>query len=203
MKTSYFLWTMMLIGLFGCNFNDPQEIKVKSEEHEVLKEEQLAQLNMEVLKTIKEQDWSKLTDYIHPEKGICFSPYGYFQRENAICLSKKEFLNNIQTHKQLIWGEFDGIGGDIDLTIPEYFNDFVYDIDFINKGEVIVNDFKGSGNSINNLTTAFPNLDFIENYFPGENEEYGGFDWRALRIVYEVYQGKYYIVAMINDQWTS
>ena len=27
-------------------------------------------------------------------------------------------------------------------------------------------------------------------------------DWRTMRLVFEEYQGKYYLVAIVNDQWT-
>lgn len=27
-------------------------------------------------------------------------------------------------------------------------------------------------------------------------------DWRAMRLVFEDYQGKSYLVAIVNDQWT-
>lgn len=203
MKKKYFLIIAAFTALFACNFEDPQTVKVRSQEHEVLNEEQLSQLNREVLTAIKNKDWQAFSEFIHPERGVCFSPYAYFQQIEVVCCSPEKFLESVDDQETFIWGEYDAIGGPIQKTISEYFDEFVYPIDYLSKAEVIVNDFKGSGNSINNLTTAFPNLDFVENYFPGENEEYGGLDWRVLRMVFEVYEGKYYLVALINDQWTS
>ena len=68
--------------------------------------------------------------------------------------------------------------------------------------KVFVNEFRGGGNSLNNLKQVFPDHLFVENYFPGDNPEHGGMDWQVLRVVIETKEGKHYVIALINDRWT-
>jgi hypothetical protein len=58
------------------------------------------------------------------------------------------------------------------------------------------------GNSINNINTAYPKSDYIENYFSGFNKKYEGMDWRALRLVFQKEGDRYYLVGIVHDQWT-
>ena len=60
---------------------------------------------------------------------------------------------------------------------------------------------QGFGNSLNNLIEIYPSADFVEFYYGG-SEKYDGMDWRALRLVFEEYKGKPYLIAIVNDQWT-
>ncbi|MFP3354960.1 hypothetical protein R0K04_26795, partial [Pseudoalteromonas sp. SIMBA_153] len=64
-----------------------------------------------------------------------------------------------------------------------------------------VNEFKNNGNSINNLKQIYQTSDVVEFNYKG-TDEYDGMDWRVLRLVFDEYQGKRYLVAIINDQWT-
>ena len=54
---------------------------------------------------------------------------------------------------------------------------------------------------INNVNEAYPNSDVVDFYYKG-SDKYDGIDWRGMRLVFEDYQGKRYLVGIINDQWT-
>ena len=86
------------------------------------------------------------------------------------------------------------------IPLPEYLETWV-DGDTYNNASISVNEFKHSGNMINNLKEIYPNSEFVEFYHKG-SEQYSGMDWRILRLVFDEYQGKRYLVAIVNEQWT-
>jgi len=42
----------------------------------------------------------------------------------------------------------------------------------------------------------------VEYHFPGIDPQYGGLDWRSLRLVFQQSGGEWYLVGIIHDQWT-
>ena len=164
------------------------------------KEETLKTMNNEILSVLKSKDYAKLANYIHPEKGVQFSMYAYVNPKKDKHFTKKEFNKYVTTNIKFTWGEKDGTGDPLVLSIKDYLNQWVYKRDFA-EGEFYFNTFKGTGNSLNNLKEIYPNEDFTENYIGG-SEEYGGMDWNCLRFVFEELYGTYYLVSVINDEWT-
>ncbi|MEO7960049.1 MAG: hypothetical protein ABIR19_00800, partial [Ginsengibacter sp.] len=100
------------------------------------------------------------------------------------------------------WGAYDGEGGDIRMTIGDYFKKFVYDVDFLSPEKTSYNQTMGAGNSLNNITEIYKDADFMENYFSGFDKKYDGMDWRSLRLVFKEFEGNYYLVGVVHDQWT-
>ena len=170
------------------------------ESETVNKEETLKTLNNEILSTLKMKDYVKFTNYIHPEKGVRFSMYAYVNPKKDKNFTKEEFKKYVTTDIKFTWGDQDGTGDPLVLSIKDYLRDWVFRKDF-SKGEFQLNSFKGTGNSLNNLKEIYPKLSFTENYLPG-SEEYGEMDWNCLRFVFEELYGTYYLVAVINDEWT-
>lgn len=162
----------------------------------------LLDITNEILSAIKEKDYKKLTEYIHPKDGIRFSPYGFIDTANDVTATRSTFRLNAYTNKKRIWGYYDGSGDPIKMTSKEYFKRFVYDADFLNAEKTSLNQCLGSGNSQNNILIIYDDLPFTESFFPGFDEQFGGMDWRALRLVYKEYEGKYYLVAIVHDEWT-
>ena len=181
------------------------EDSIANESNQIEKEDlnraqTLETLNNEVISTLKTKDFVKFSKYIHPEKGIRFSMYGYVQPKQDKHFTRGEFIKYVPTNIKFTWGEKDGTGDKLVLPIKDYLTKWVFKKDF--KGaEYHENVFKGSGNSINNLKEIYPKADFTENYIPG-SEEYGEMDWKSLRFVFEELYGTKYLVAVINDEWT-
>ena len=164
------------------------------------KDETLKSLNDQILSTLKAKDYTRFSSYIHPEKGVRFSMYAYIQPNQDKRFTRQEFIKYASTNIKFTWGEKDGSGDKLVLSIKDYFNNWVFNRDFT-KGEYQLNTFKGSGNSLNNLQETYPGFNFTENFLPG-SEQYSGMDWNSLRLVFEELHGTYYLVAVINDEWT-
>lgn len=159
-------------------------------------------LTKEILDVIKDKDYDKLTGYIHPADGIRFSPYAYIDTSKDAAGSRSGFSLNAYSDKKFIWGAFDGTGDPIEMTTKEYFNRFVYDADFLNAEKITVNSKSSHGSDFDNLKDIYPGCVYTESYFSGFDEKYSGMDWRGLRMVFKEFEGKYYLVGIIHDEWT-
>lgn len=164
------------------------------------KESVLKQTNDEVLKALKNKDYTSFTTLIHPEKGIRFSMYAFVDIKGDKHFSKADFEKYQPTKTLFTWGAHDGSGDPYKATINDYLSKWVFSKDFT-ASQYSLNKFIGGGNSLNNLNEIYPKHDFTENYIKG-TEKYGDMDWKTLRFVFEEFQGKYYLIAVVNDQWT-
>jgi hypothetical protein len=156
-----------------------------------------------VLEALDKRDYTALAGYIHPEKGVRFSPYGYIDTNAHQHFSKDAFLDAMKANRQMKWGSYDGSGDPIQLTVINYFNKFVYDKKYKDAPEVGLNRQISKGNSLNNLSNIYPNSIFTELYFPGDMKKYNGMDWKSLKLVFLRYNGKPYLVGVVHDQWTT
>jgi len=164
----------------------------------------LLKLTQTILLTVKNKNYSAFAHYIHPVAGIRFSPYGYVDTANDIILSKAKFIAQAgnQNQQMIVWGAFDGTGDPIRMTLNNYIQRFVYDVDFVKPEKRSVNKFISGGNSLNNLDSVYKGCDFTESHFSGFEEKYGGMDWKTLRLVFKERNGRFFLVGIVHDEWT-
>jgi len=187
--------------------SENQELTEKVKTSEERKNPQLPDtvLNraLRVAYALKNKDMESLASYIHPEKGVRFSPYGYVNTKSDLVFTAKQIrglLNNNTTYR---WGAYDGTGEPIELTFADYYKKFVYDVDFANPHMIGNNVVVGKGNSLNNISQAYPSSVFIEFHFTGFDPQYEGMDWRSLRLVFGKSNNTWYLTGIVHDQWTS
>lgn len=154
-----------------------------------------------VITALRDKEMETLDALIHPEKGLLFSPYVHIDKETALVFGRSE-LPALDNEKIYTWGQFDGSGEPIKMTFGQYFERFVYDKDFASPEQIGMNEIKGSGNSLPNIQEVFPESQYVDYYFSGFEEQYAGMDWASLIIVLEEYQGRWYAVAVVHNQWT-
>ncbi|MDR6920652.1 hypothetical protein [Chryseobacterium sp. 2987] len=160
----------------------------------------LKKVNDEVLQTLKNKDYKAFASYIHPEKGIRFSMYAMVEPKEDKQFSKADFEKFQPTKTLFTWGAMDGSGDPYKATINDYLSKWVFSKDYT-ASQYSVNEFQAGGNSLNNLKEIYTGDDFTENYIKGTAKN-GEMDWKTLRLVWEEFQGKYYLIAVVNDQWT-
>lgn len=158
-----------------------------------------------VIAAMAKKDMATLSTYIHPTKGVRFSPYSFINVKTDRLFKASEIANGAKDSKVYHWGEYDGSGEPIDLTFAKYYDKFVYNYDYqkLSKQRGF-NRSIGTGNSINNIKTAYPDGVAVEYYIPGKNPDYGGMDWGSLTLVFEQHtDNNWYLVGVIHGQWTS
>ena len=164
----------------------------------------LLKLTKNILTNLKNKHYSAFANHIHPVDGIRFSPYGHVDTLRHIKFSRASFI--AQTNKadleMIVWGEFDGTGDPIKMTLNNYMRRFVYDVDFVKPEKLEVNEFIGSGNSLNNLLSVYKNCNFTESHFSGFEKDYQGMDWKSLRLVFKERNKRFFLVGIVHDEWT-
>jgi len=164
----------------------------------------LMKLTQNILATLKSKNYSVFANYIHPIDGIRFSPYAYIDTLHHVRVSRSAFaaLANKADQDMIVWGEFDGTGDPIRMTLNNYIKRFVYDVDFAKPEKSSVNKFISGGNSLNNLSTVYKNCDFTESHFSGFDKKYAGMDWKTLRLVFKERNRRFFLVGIVHDEWT-
>jgi N-acetylmuramoyl-L-alanine amidase len=157
---------------------------------------------METVSALKDKYLEKLSELVHPEKGVRFSPYGYVDVENDLVFSAPEVKGLDADSTIRIWGSYDGTGDPIELTFEDYYKKFIYDVDFANADQIGYNKILGQGNTLINSSEIYKDAIIIEYHFSGFDPQYEGMDWRSLRLAFEKVNDIWYLVGIIHDQWT-
>jgi hypothetical protein len=170
-------WTDTDIEL--SNFNTVSQLAIKS----------LKEKNMDDLYQIIWADW------------LIFSPYNNINTWNKKI--SKEDIKNLFSDIQVInrW-DYDWSWEPINLTFKEYFNQFVYDVDFSIAPEKIVNNIIQRWNIINNIKDFYPNSQTIEYYFSWFDSQYEWIDRRSLTLIFNKIWNNRYLIGISHWQRT-
>jgi hypothetical protein len=140
--------------------------------------------------------------------GVTFSPYYTANASQGKKLTPAQIPAFLDTKTPLEWGAYDGSGLPISLTGADYYTKFVYSTDFATAKMVSVNKSSVEGNNFPLsliVTNAYPGKtsEFVEYYVPGTDVRYSGMDWQALALVFEKVGGKYMLIGVLHNQWTT
>ena len=154
-----------------------------------------------IIAYLKNDNLIQFATTFHPKKGCKFIPYPYLVEEDLV-FSNDDFRKELQTNKKLHWGMYDSSGEPIDLTIKNYVKQFVYDVNYKDKAtDININENLTISNTINNISEFYPKAQYIEFYYDG-TAEFEGMDWSSLIFYIEKLNNKYYLVAVVHNQWT-
>ncbi len=156
---------------------------------------------LEALTALREKDMDEFAQYVHPEKGVRFVPFTYVEEENAT-FAPNLVDNLFDDQNVYYWGTSAGDGEPINLAFADYYETFVYDVDYLYADRIGYDRNVVVGNSIDNSRVVYPDSHIIEFHFDGFNPDYGGMDFRTLRLVLEEYNGTPLVVAVVHNVWT-
>ena len=219
-------FSLLLVACNDTNTQEDKEVKevkvelekLKKENKELLKElenantpnnsnqsnqeESLICKSLDLMQVIKDKGYEDLSSYIHPSKGVRFSPYFFVDMQNDQVLTAQEVADLNQNNSVLNWGTFDGSGDSIDFNFNDYYDRFIFDHDYTNPHMIAINTPIGIGNMIDNVADEYPNGQYVEFHFTGFDSQYEGMDWRSLRLVFEEDGGTWYLVGVVHGEWT-
>jgi hypothetical protein len=153
----------------------------------------------ETIFILKNKDFKRLSMFVHPNLGVRFTPYTIVNDEDLIFTSEQ--IKAINKDNQIyIWGSYEGAGNPIQLTFRNYFDQFVYSGDFLNAKEVGYNRIIKETGFSENQFSAYPNSIIVEYYISSPSGD--GFQWQSLRLVFEEYKSKWYLVGIIHNEYT-
>jgi hypothetical protein len=161
-----------------------------------------------IVQAIGDKDWETLSGFVHPDKGLRFSPYTFVRvepdanQEQDLVFGAAQVMSFAADQTVYRWGRFDGTGEPIELMVDAYWSRFIYDADFWQPHVIGYGEFIATGNTINNIAQAYPQAVTVEYHFTGFDPQYEGYDWRSLRLVLEEQAGIWYLVGIVHHEWT-
>jgi hypothetical protein len=155
-----------------------------------------------IVNAIATHDYKTLSGYVSAQKGLHFTPYTHIAASDLL-LTTQQIANAAQDSKTYHWGEQDGSGEPIELTIPAYFKRYVYNYDYAKKGKISYNQPIGKGNSINNHREKYPKGIVVEYHIAQNDPQYNGMDWGSLYLIFDHNGNNWELVRIVHGQWTS
>ena len=156
---------------------------------------------LEVAGYIRDRNWTALAGVVHPDRGVTFTPYSSVS-DSDLCFTPAQVAAFGSDSKIYLWGSYDGSGAPMSLTVEEYFAQFVGNADYTRAPLLAVDRVISSGNAVENVADAYPDARFVELYYSGLDEAQEGFDWCALKLVFEPVDGTLMLVGIIHSEWT-
>lgn len=159
-----------------------------------------------VILALKTRNMARLSQYVHPTKGLRFSPYYNIRMEKKgdLVFTASQVKKLFATNRRYYFGDYDAGEESIRMTFARYYRKFVYDHDYANAKQIAYGDeFYGRGTLNNNMREAYPNAIFVEYHFPGFEEKFGGMDWRSLWLVFEKKDNDWFLVGIAHGEWTT
>lgn len=158
----------------------------------------------EVVAAMKSRDGPRLAEFVHPERGVRFSPYAFVDVSSDRVLSREQVRRLWEDDSVYSWGRADGSGDPLLLTPAAYFERFVMDRDFAAATSVTVDDYPERGTTTSNAAEVYPDATSVEFFLePSAGQGDPAFEWRALRLMFENADGSWRLVAVIHDEWTT
>lgn len=206
MRFKLLLLVAVSTALFSCNQgntnNSSQNDSIAKVNAQKQSEADLIAFSDKVVTALKEKNFNAFAEFIHPTEGVRFSAAAYIDAKGDKILQKNEIIELSKNNKDFTWGIHEAIGDPIVLSINKYFEQYVYDVDFLTKAQKQINQATNTGNSVGNIKEIYPKYDFVEYHFKGENKEYEGLDWKTLTLIFKKENDKFYLVAITHGQWT-
>jgi hypothetical protein len=160
--------------------------------------ESLPKISEYVLKQFESKTPNNLAR-IMTSNGVRFSPYvNTTPADRIIGLNgMSQLFTDPNTYT---WGTQDGSGEPIVLTGTNYVANKITNKPYLTTTPTI-NGTIGRGNMISNVIATYPGAATVEYYLPPTNP--GDMDWYSLIFVFEYQNNQWFLVGVVNDQWTT
>jgi hypothetical protein len=154
-----------------------------------------------VLDAFARGDWDMVAE-LSADTGVRFTPHTHVNVETDQTLTNDEIANFATDQTQRTWGTSEGSGEPIVMTNAQYLARYVWDHDYRTAHDVRWNATQDRGNVIDNVQDVYPGASVVEYHFSGFDEQYGGMDWRSLRLVLaQDDDGQWTLYGVIHDEW--
>lgn len=158
----------------------------------------------EVMSLIKDKDMAALSAYVHPTKGLRFTPYVHINSTFDQVFTPQEVAGLPGNTTEYDWGYYYGtpVETKILLDFNDYYDEFIYDEDFLNANIIGVNAVVSYGVMIDNIFDEYPEAEYLEFYII-TSQDNNNIYWRSLKVAFEEVAGEYKLIGIIHGQWTD
>jgi len=156
-----------------------------------------------VIQALKAGNIAKFSTFVHPQKGVRFSPYASVLLDQDRVIRKNQLAQMWASAQRYKWGEYDGSGDPIRLSFGKYHRRFIFDHDFSHAESVNYNPASmGHGNTPNTIQAVYPKSIAVGYHFSGFDPKVSGMDWSSLWLVFEKKGSSWFLVGIVHDEWT-
>ena len=161
-------------------------------------------VGQDVMELIKDKNMVELSNYVHPTKGLRFTPYVFTNLTFDQVFTPAEVSDLPNDTEEYDWGYYYGTPTEtkIMLNFNDYYDEFIYDEDFLNTNIVGVNAVVSYGDIIDNIANEYPDAEYLE-YYIVTSQDNNNIYWRSLKLVFEKVSEEYKLVAIIHGQWSD
>ena len=155
-----------------------------------------------VVRALRQEDYSTVASFVHPDKGVSFTPYSTVNPETDLSFSREQIMGLSQDSAVYTWGTVDGRGSPIEMTMEEYFARYVFNADYSQAPRIGVDQIVMHGNALENLVDSYPQGRFVDFCFPQLSHTGEGLDWCSLKLVFEPGDSSWFLVGVVHGEWT-
>ncbi len=155
-----------------------------------------------VLRAIQQRDYTALAGYVHPEQGLTFTPYSTVNLEMDLTFTAAQVADFKEDENRYLWGMVSGTGEMLQMTVEEFFNSYIFNVDYTQASRIGIDRVNITGNALENVTEVYPDCRFIDFTYPGADIANQGQDWSSLKLVFAPSESQWLLVGLIHSQWT-
>ena len=144
----------------------------------------LLQAACAVIETLHNADYVALSQLVHSELGVTFTPYSTVDLATDLTFTAEEISGLAYNTQRYIWGVTDGSGAPIDMTMQEFVDTFIYNVDYSKAPQIGIDEILQSGNALENVAEVYADGRFVEFHYSGIDPEMDGLDWCSLKTVF-------------------
>ena len=175
------------------NSNDSNE-NISSEQAETI----ISKKAEKIINIIAEKNFQELSKYIHPVNGAFFSTLNRFSINSNLKFYVEDIHNFLDNQKVYRWGGIPGSAIPIELNPPDYFDRYIYNNDYINADKIGYNQMFSDPDYQENQHDVFEKAIVVEFYIEQNEHKLD----ESTRIVFQEYEGEWYIVGFSHYEWT-
>jgi hypothetical protein len=162
----------------------------------------VAESALHVMNAIKENNWAAVSKFVHPVKGVRFSPYAFASLETDQVYKSDELSQAIGNKDKRVWGVSDGSGDPILLSFDEYVERYIRKHNYWESIAVTYNQFADGETANNNIIEAYPHTIVVEYSLVGLDAAVHATIWSKLRLVFEKSNNTWFVVGIMHSSWT-
>lgn len=155
-----------------------------------------------VCRCLQQRNWNTLAAYVHPDRGVTFTPYSTVDPDSNLNFSAGQIRALAQDQNIYTWGFEDGRGEPIQMTFTQYFERYVYDRDYLQVPQLGVDHIMTGGNALENLAEIYEGCRYVDFSFPSSDPVNDGLDWSSLKLVFQPEAERWYLVGIVHGEWT-
>jgi hypothetical protein len=150
-----------------------------------------------IIRSLKFKNFSLLKEYVHPKKGLRFSPYSYVVSSDLV-FQAQELMKLGTDVKSYDWG-YKKSNKKIQTSFEDYFNYYVYNFDFANADQVLYNEVLFKGSIVDNTREFYGDSIIVEYNIDSVGQVFSmGRDWAKLRLIFEKFGAEWFLSGIIN-----